>query len=42
MIDFKYTAATTLDEAVASLNSEQEVQILAGGTDIIVQLREGH
>lgn len=42
MIDFKYTAAATLDEAVASLNSEQEVQILAGGTDIIVQLREGH
>ena len=42
MIDFQYAAPTTLDEAVESLNSNDEVQILAGGTDIIVQLREGH
>lgn len=42
MIDFQYTAPATLDEAVENLNSNNEVQILAGGTDIIVQLREGH
>lgn len=42
MIDFQYSAPTTLDEAVESMKSNDEVQILAGGTDIIVQLREGH
>ena len=43
MIDFEYTAPTQLDEAIKQLAAAGErAQVLAGGTDIIVQLREGH
>ncbi len=42
MIDFEYAAAATLDEAVTLLAARGErAKILAGGTDILVQLREG-
>ncbi len=42
MEDFQYAAATTVDEAVSLLSaSGDKAKILAGGTDIIVQLREG-
>ncbi|HZZ71861.1 MAG TPA: xanthine dehydrogenase family protein subunit M [Pirellulales bacterium] len=42
MKDFAYTAATTVDEAVGLLAAQGErAKVLAGGTDIIVQLREG-
>jgi CO/xanthine dehydrogenase FAD-binding subunit len=40
--DFEYAAPTSLQEAVAILTERPEsVKMLAGGTDIIVQLREG-
>lgn len=40
--DFDYAAPTALDEAVALLAQHNgSAKILAGGTDIIVQLREG-
>ena len=42
MKDFDYAAAATLDEAVSLLAARGErAKVLAGGTDIIVQLREG-
>lgn len=42
MKDFEYAAATTVDEAVSLLAARGgKAKILAGGTDILVQLREG-
>ena len=42
MKDFDYAAATTVDEAVSLLAATgAKAKILAGGTDILVQLREG-
>ena len=40
--EFEYAAPTSLDEAVRVLSEHNgQAKILAGGTDIIVQLREG-
>ncbi len=42
MKDFEYAAATTVDEAVSLLAARgPKAKVLAGGTDILVQLREG-
>lgn len=42
MKDFEYASATSVDEAVSLLAARgPSAKILAGGTDIIVQLREG-
>ena len=42
MKDFEYAAASTVDEAVSLLAARgPQAKILAGGTDILVQLREG-
>ena len=42
MNDFEYTATTTVEDAVQLLAARGEgAKILAGGTDILVQLREG-
>lgn len=42
MKDFEYSAATTLDEAVSLLAARGDrARVLTGGTDLIVQLREG-
>lgn len=42
MKDFEYAAANSVDEAVSLLAARGDrAKILAGGTDIIVQLREG-
>lgn len=42
MKDFEYAAASTVDEAVSLLAARgPKAKILAGGTDILVQLREG-
>ena len=40
MRDFSYVAATTIPEAVALLDEKANARILAGGTDLIVQVRE--
>jgi len=43
LIDFEYAAPTTLDEAIAALGEHGSgTTLLAGGTDCLVQLREGH
>ena len=43
MIDFEYTAPTQLDAAIRQLAAAgEQARVLAGGTDIIVQLQEGH
>ncbi len=40
--DFEFQAATTVDEAVSLLAARgPKAKVLAGGTDLIVQLREG-
>ena len=42
VIDFEYAAPTELDDAVKQLaEAGNRASVLAGGTDIIVQLREG-
>ncbi len=41
MKDFAYVAPTSVAEAVEVLSSRDGVKMLAGGTDIIVQIREG-
>jgi CO/xanthine dehydrogenase FAD-binding subunit len=39
--DFDYLSAHSIDEVVKLLGSRRQVQLLSGGTDILVQLREG-
>ena len=42
MKDFEFQTATTVDEAVSLLAASGErAKVLTGGTDLIVQLREG-
>lgn len=42
MDDFEYSAASTVDDAVQLLSARGEgARVLAGGTDILVHLREG-
>ncbi|MEN8181510.1 MAG: xanthine dehydrogenase family protein subunit M [Myxococcota bacterium] len=39
MLPFRYEAPSTLDAAVALLSGDPDARILAGGTDLLVQLR---
>jgi carbon-monoxide dehydrogenase medium subunit len=39
--DFDYQSAATVDEVIRLIGSRPQVQLLSGGTDILVQLREG-
>ena len=46
MTDIRYLAAQTLDEAVGAFAAAQagaqgDARILAGGTDLLVQMRSG-
>ncbi len=41
MAQFDYVAAASIDEAVRALTSAPEARVLAGGTDLIVQMRAG-
>ncbi len=42
MIDIKYSAPTTLDDAVAAMAAAKGTgRVLAGGTDLLVQMRAG-
>jgi carbon-monoxide dehydrogenase medium subunit len=41
LAQFDYVAATTIDEAVKALMGAPEARVLAGGTDLIVQMRAG-
>ena len=41
MKPFEYIAPTSLDELYAALQSDGRSAMLAGGTDVIIQLREG-
>jgi xanthine dehydrogenase FAD-binding subunit len=42
MKDFEYLAPVNLEQAVTILQDDLQASILCGGTDLIVQLREGH
>ncbi len=43
MHDFDYQAPSSLDEALTLLaEAGAEARVLAGGTDLIVQMKEGH
>ena len=42
MYDFKsYEKATTIDDALSQLQANPKTRIIAGGTDILIRLREG-
>jgi carbon-monoxide dehydrogenase medium subunit len=41
LAQFDYVAAASIDEAVRALTSAPEARVLAGGTDLIVQMRAG-
>lgn len=41
MTDFEYSAPGNLPEAIALLSASAQPKLLAGGTDLLVQLREG-
>src|SRR5665647_3032071 len=41
MTDVRYLTPRTLDEAVGAFASSQGARILAGGTDLLVQMRNG-
>ena len=41
MKPFDYVAAATLDEALGALAGNREARVLAGGTDLLVQMKGG-